>query len=487
MCGKRHAETEENLRESSKKQAVIKELVIGLGRPFPKMGILIILSKFVRREKEMRVSRFSETADSMVKTAQADDREITLIADFDRAEINKAQSENGIAVKAFYSCASSEMGLDSVARRAGSTSDLAVTWPHMISQLEVNDIIKGTDHKRISHQINLKSVQGNDSGVESWGCVGINGNQAASDINAQDASPWILASVGEYSARRGTRPARPFALVRTTCFSTARAGTARETGGLGTHHGEIESRRDVAGTERACMQRRRGIMQDDHALRALGASALRSSRLGQHLIKRAKGGMVAHLVGVIDFCGLRTSRAHLSRANSCGGNRRRVPHRGGIESRAGVRVCGSRPSKWGLTGSGVGAVHQAALGWLSKDDDEAQGRRRTGLWARDAENAEGGRVSGRGLHLRRGTHSSSTHYSRTSSGSSCSGACSSTRASLAGVAGAEADFSSAAWACVVGKSDEMNEPIPDILDGGWVFFVRWCRDSDSGVATKLRQ
>ncbi|KAJ6529536.1 hypothetical protein DFH09DRAFT_1093955 [Mycena vulgaris] len=50
MCGKRYAETEENLRESSKKQAVIKDLVIGLGRPFPKMGILIILSKFLENE-----------------------------------------------------------------------------------------------------------------------------------------------------------------------------------------------------------------------------------------------------------------------------------------------------------------------------------------------------------------------------------------------------------------------------------------------------
>ncbi|KAJ6562747.1 hypothetical protein DFH09DRAFT_1082708 [Mycena vulgaris] len=56
MCGKRHAETEENLRESSKKQAVIKDLVIGLGRPLPKMGILIILSKFfgpIYRRKRM--------------------------------------------------------------------------------------------------------------------------------------------------------------------------------------------------------------------------------------------------------------------------------------------------------------------------------------------------------------------------------------------------------------------------------------------------
>ncbi|KAJ6493486.1 hypothetical protein DFH09DRAFT_1290019 [Mycena vulgaris] len=47
---------------------------------------------------------------------------------------------------------------------------------------------------------------------------------------------------------------------------------------------------------------------------------------------------------------------------------RRAPPSGGIESRAGVRECGSWRTKWGLA---------------SNDDDEGQGRRLTRLWARE--------------------------------------------------------------------------------------------------------
>ncbi|KAJ6492358.1 hypothetical protein DFH09DRAFT_1104838 [Mycena vulgaris] len=131
------------------------------------------------------------------------------------------------------------------------------------------------------------------------------------------------------------------------------------------------------------------------------------------------------------------------RANSCGGNRRRVPHRGGIESRAGVREYESWPSKWGLAGeelrrgAGLGAVHQAALGWLINDDDEGRGRRLTGLWQEAPRTAREGGSAGRTYICVEGRNSSLTHSSRTSSGSSSSSAAASLGPSaLASSAGA---------------------------------------------------
>ncbi|KAJ6501404.1 hypothetical protein DFH09DRAFT_1441715 [Mycena vulgaris] len=131
------------------------------------------------------------------------------------------------------------------------------------------------------------------------------------------------------------------------------------------------------------------------------------------------------------------------RANSCGGNRRRVPHRGGIESRAGVREYESWPSKWGLAGeelrrgAGLGAVHQAALGWLINDDDEGRGRRLTGLWQEAPRTPREGGSAGRTYICVEGRNSSLTHSSRTSSGSSSSSAAASLGPSaLASSAGA---------------------------------------------------
>ncbi|KAJ6543387.1 hypothetical protein DFH09DRAFT_1391250 [Mycena vulgaris] len=83
----------------------------------------------------------------MVKTAQADAREITLIADFDVPRRRFSGPEGRFNI--------------------GPGGDLAA--------VPITKGVRGSG--RVSHQINLKSVQGNDSGVESWGCVAINGNQ----------------------------------------------------------------------------------------------------------------------------------------------------------------------------------------------------------------------------------------------------------------------------------------------------------------------
>ncbi|KAJ6543769.1 hypothetical protein DFH09DRAFT_1321953 [Mycena vulgaris] len=119
-------------------------------------------------------------------------------------------------------------------------------------------------------------------------------------------------------------------------------------------------------------QRRRGfIMQDDRELRPLGASALWSSRLVRRV--RRRGAVVTHLVGVFVSCGLGTHRAHLSRARPF-----RVEESAaewGIKSRVGVRR--SLVRSW--RGADLEAMHQAALTWLSTDDDNAQGPRLTGL------------------------------------------------------------------------------------------------------------
>ncbi|KAJ6489445.1 hypothetical protein DFH09DRAFT_1454566 [Mycena vulgaris] len=115
------------------------------------------------------------------------------------------------------------------------------------------------------------------------------------------------------------------------------------------------------------------------------------------------------------------------------------------------RVCGVT-----LFDSGSGHcywVERMFLCRLSKDDDEGQGRRLTGLWARDAESAEGGRVSGQGLHLRRG-HAQflATLLAHILGPLLLSGHLEHGGGLLLGGVGVRG-----------GKSEERNEPIPDIL------------------------
>ncbi|KAJ6543749.1 hypothetical protein DFH09DRAFT_1088612 [Mycena vulgaris] len=145
------------------------------------------------------------------------------------------------------------------------------------------------------------------------------------------------------------------ASARWTCAREATSGLARvetlhvrerrKTGGLGTHRGEIKSGRDVeTPAGRPCAGRIGVVVLE-------ACAAWRSFPAPIHVEETA-------------------AEFRTVDSDSDGG---------GIESRAGVREHESWPSKW------------AGLGWLSDDDDEAQGRWLTGLWERDAEDAEGGR------------------------------------------------------------------------------------------------
>ncbi|KAJ6490514.1 hypothetical protein DFH09DRAFT_1105126 [Mycena vulgaris] len=178
----------------------------------------------------------------------------------------------------------------------------------------------------------------------------------ASDNNAQDASPQAL-GVRTYDTHVR------YASLRRTC---ARAKPLRLPPRAGTRNGAQNGRtRDAPWVD----QERRDV----ETPAAAGAESI---------------GVV-----ILEAC----AACEQAREGRKYRNRRRVAHRGGIESRAGVREYVGV-----LVKSCNSAQASAQCIRLRCDDDSGQGRRLTGLWARDAKNAEGGRVSGQGLHLRRG-------------------------------------------------------------------------------------